>query len=271
MASKEEKDIKRRESYAQNKDEINAKRRERYARNKERYKETRQKNKEKIDLRNADYYSRNKEKIKQRQRDYFQENKESVLSRQKEYRRDNEVFRKKRREYQKSYYLENKDYFKEKNKEYRKSFLGEDSKKYQNHLKNQRKYKNKRYGEDISYNIVQRLRARMNKSLRELHINKTQNTIELLGCSPEILKSHLESKFYEGMNWDNRDMWHIDHIIPISFFTNNMDFKDPAIQKLCFNYKNLQPLWREENILKKDNLPDEYEDFILELMKSEDR
>jgi len=41
------------------------------------------------------------------------------------------------------------------------------------------------------------------------------------------------------MNWKNHGDWHIDHIYPCSKFYLN----DPEEQKICFNYKNLAPLW----------------------------
>ena len=52
------------------------------------------------------------------------------------------------------------------------------------------------------------------------------------------------------MNWENHGKygWHIDHIIPLSSAKNEDELK-----KLCY-YKNLQPLWALENILKKDKL-----------------
>lgn len=67
-----------------------------------------------------------------------------------------------------------------------------------------------------------------------------------------ILKKHLEKQFQNGMTWKNhtKDGWHIDHIIPCSFF----DLSDPEQQKECFNYKNLQPLWAEDNLSKGNNI-----------------
>lgn len=81
---------------------------------------------------------------------------------------------------------------------------------------------------------------------------KSDKTINLLGCSPQFLKYHLESKFEEGMNWGNHGTfgWHIDHIKPCASF----DLTDPKQQKECFSWKNLQPLWWRENIKKGDKV-----------------
>ena len=77
--------------------------------------------------------------------------------------------------------------------------------------------------------------------------------MELIGCSVEELKQHLESQFRDGMSWENYGTtWHIDHIIPCTAF----DMTDEEQQRTCFNYKNLQPLLAEENLLKNDLLPD---------------
>ena len=52
------------------------------------------------------------------------------------------------------------------------------------------------------------------------------------------------------MSWDNYGEWHVDHIKSIDNFVKNHDFNDVEIQKECFNYKNLQPMWALENIKK---------------------
>ncbi len=44
--------------------------------------------------------------------------------------------------------------------------------------------------------------------------------------------------------------WEIDHRIPCSRY----DLTDPEQQRQCFHYTNLQPLWRDVNLRKKDRL-----------------
>lgn len=74
--------------------------------------------------------------------------------------------------------------------------------------------------------------------------SKTERLKELVGCSIEKLRTHLENKFQPGMTWENYGpVWHIDHIKPCRLF----DLKDPDQVKACFHFKNLQPLFAKAN------------------------
>lgn len=83
---------------------------------------------------------------------------------------------------------------------------------------------------------------------------KVGSAIQDLGCTGEELKKHLESMWQEGMSWDNygREGWHIDHIKPLAAF----DLEDPEQFKQACHYTNLQPLWAEENLKKRDKWED---------------
>lgn len=70
----------------------------------------------------------------------------------------------------------------------------------------------------------------------------------MLGYSAAQLKHRIESQFKEGMSWDNYGEWEIDHIRPLTSF----DMKDSPSKVNDLN--NLQPLWREENMAKFNNL-----------------
>ncbi len=69
-----------------------------------------------------------------------------------------------------------------------------------------------------------------------------------LGCTAAELKTDLESKFLDGMSWDNwgRAGWHIDHIKPL----NNFDLTNPDEFNAACHYTNLQPLWAIDNLRK---------------------
>lgn len=92
-----------------------------------------------------------------------------------------------------------------------------------------------------------RLRARIRKVLKCKNFEKYESSIDLLGCSIEDFKKHIESQFTNKMSWEKRN-FEIDHILPCSSF----NLKDPNEQRKCFHYSNLQPLTKEEN-LKKSN------------------
>lgn len=87
---------------------------------------------------------------------------------------------------------------------------------------------------------------------------KSAGTIDLLGCSIEFFRVYLESKFLDGMSWENHGQyrhggpmtWHIDHIVPCAAF----DLTDLEQQKKCFYYTNLQPLWAIDNLSKGDSI-----------------
>lgn len=94
------------------------------------------------------------------------------------------------------------------------------------------------------------LRGRIRIALKGMV--KIDNTEKITGCSFELLKQYLESKFQPGMSWENYGKWHIDHILPCASF----DLTIEENQRKCFHYTNLQPLWAEENISKGCSVPD---------------
>ena len=91
------------------------------------------------------------------------------------------------------------------------------------------------------------LRSRLKNALCGVG-KKSKRTLELLGCSVEELRKHLESQFKEGMTWTNygKNGWVIDHIQPCVSF----DLSKLSGQKKAFHYTNLQPLWEKVNLHK---------------------
>jgi hypothetical protein len=94
--------------------------------------------------------------------------------------------------------------------------------------------------------IKNRIRLNLGTRLYLAVQKKHGNTMELTGCSKDELFEYIESKFTEGMNWENYGKWHIDHIKPCASF----DLTRVEEQKKCFHWKNLQPLWAIDNMKK---------------------
>lgn len=109
-----------------------------------------------------------------------------------------------------------------------------------------------RYHNDPAFRIKMTLSRRMRGLIKK---NGTR-TVDLIGCSIDDLKKYLESKFTDGMSWENygRAGWHIDHVRPCASF----DLTQETQQKICFHYTNLQPLWAADNIRKGDKVPDTF-------------
>ena len=92
--------------------------------------------------------------------------------------------------------------------------------------------------------MLVRFRKRLARALAGAQ--KCATTMALLGCDKHLLKKHIEAQFLPGMSWSNRSEWHIDHKRPCKSF----NLLDPAQQRVCFHYTNLQPLWAVDNIRK---------------------
>jgi len=111
---------------------------------------------------------------------------------------------------------------------------------------NKRKRDNHRRKNDPIYAMRARLRSRIRTALKDGGLKKKTETYDILGADYKTVTSHLESMFCDGMSWENRSEWHIDHIIPLSSAND-----EESLIRLC-HYTNLQPLWAMDN-LKKGN------------------
>lgn len=104
-----------------------------------------------------------------------------------------------------------------------------------------------RYRTDPAYKTQRLFRRRFLHWFGARGAKRKTSISEAIGCDWSFLCSHLESQFKEGMSWDNHGFrgWHIDHIIPLASAGND----ETQMLKL-WHYKNLQPLWAEENLRK---------------------
>lgn len=161
----------------------------------------------------------------------------------REYREKNtEIINEQRKEYREK----NTENIKKRNKEYHEKNKQEINEKMKNRLKN-----------DALLKLTQRIRQNVCNSFRHKSFRKNNKTANILGCSFEEFKLHLESQFEDWMTWDNRGLyngelyygWDIDHKIPLASAETEED-----IIRLN-HYTNLQPLCGYTNRhIKKDRL-----------------
>lgn len=171
--------------------------------------------------------------------------------------------------YSKDYYIKNATLIKERSRLYRlknaEKLKEYHAKRYENkrdfllkqkseYFQNNKKEINERRKIKLAGNeeliLRNRLRSRLHIALKRKGLRKNNLTMKYIGCSKEKLRSHIESQFVEGMNWGNHGTWHIDHIVPVSSFDLS---KEENIYKMM-HYSNLQPLFAEDNLKKRDKI-----------------
>jgi hypothetical protein len=104
--------------------------------------------------------------------------------------------------------------------------------------------------------LKRHLHAVMGQIFKNKGIKKDTKTEKILGCSFSFFKSYIETRFQEGMSWQNRSSWHLDHIIPLATAKTKKE-----LIKLNY-YTNFRPLWAKDNLLKSDNLLEEQLNLI---------
>jgi hypothetical protein len=180
---------------------------------------------------NIDYYLKNKEELSEKQKIYYVENKKDILEYQIKYNSEN---KNKILERKKEYYQDNKD----KSKKYR----------LENREKRNLSIK-KRKESDSLFKLKENIRTSIYVSFSRNGYTKKSRTHEILGCSFEDFKNHLESKFESWMTWNNYGLyngeldfgWDIDHITP----TSSAITEEELIR--LNHYTNLQPLCSKVN------------------------
>lgn len=226
--------------------------------------------KAKVRERNRAYHIANREAILAKQRDYRKVNKQKMLLASREWNRKNrarvnattkawnEANKYRVKELNRIFHQKNKDAIRNRKRAWREANF--------DHVKRLKKAwcdanqelvrssRNRRHSHriktDAAFNLMCRVRSRVSEVLARAMVRKQVRTIELVGCTGSELKEWIESQFIEGMSWENRSEWHIDHIIPLSKF----DLADPAQQGAAFHYTNLQPLWAKDNLKKSDKV-----------------
>jgi hypothetical protein len=108
---------------------------------------------------------------------------------------------------------------------------------------------NQRYKTDPLFKLRNLTKRRIS-----LVIHKNQSTDAYIGCSINDLKEWLQFCFTNDFSFSNHGkIWHVDHVIPIKLFNLNNDVDI----NMCFNWKNLMPLKKEDNLKKGKKIDNE--------------
>lgn len=216
--------------YQKNKDEINRKARERYklrgrkpqisSERKEYQKRYREIHRQELSSKQKIYIEKNKEYKYKQQLEYRKKNREKINLRMRKYLQNADVQRT-RKEYIKNYWDSNRKVLNEKRKN--------------------------KYASDLTYKLRMNLRGRLNAAIKNKC--KIGSAVNDLGCSIKEFIKYIERLFVDGMNWNNRGKWHLDHIIPLCQF--NLENRNEFL-KAC-HYSNIQPLWANDNLRKGGN------------------
>lgn len=199
---------------------------ERQKKDSEKRKIDRKNNPEKYSLERKEYHKKNKESISLKQKLYKENNPEKVKATKKKWRDNNKVQANKA----------SSDWGK----------LNSEK------INAQRRQKRK---DDVLFKLKGNLRTLLGNAFRRKGFSKNNKAYEILGCSFEKLKYHIESKFESWMSWENYGKyngasnygWDIDHILPLS----NAESEEQM--KKLNHYTNLQPLCSFTNrALKRD-------------------
>jgi len=161
----------------------------------------------------------------------------------KKYREDNKETIKKYREDNKETLNENKKIYNQKNKDKIKDYMSSYNREYKQKNKDKiNKYYSDRKKNDSFFKFKLSVRNLIYSSFKRRFSFKSKKTIEILGCTFEDFKCHIEKQFNESMNWDNYgSYWEFDHIIQLATSTN-----EEELLKLN-HYSNFQPLEVEKN------------------------
>jgi len=187
-------------------------------------------NKYKIKQNRHNYYIKNKEKVKEQSKIYWSTRKEKRSIYHKQYHLKN---KEKRSNSGKIYYVENREHIK---------------KRYRNNRVHINEVRKLRRNNNINVKIGCNLRTRLWCAL--MGNAKLGSAVRDLGCSISDFRKYIESRFKQGMTWENygKNGWNLDHIIPISFF--DLTNKEELLKAV--HYTNIQPLWETTAIARKN-------------------
>jgi thiol-disulfide isomerase/thioredoxin len=149
------------------------------------------------------------------------------------YKETRKVFNKKYKQTKKY-----KDWQKEYDKTYRKT---------PEHIERRKELVRIKRNTNINFKVNQNISRAIRLDLNKKNIPSNKSWKILTGYTLEQLINNIESKFIDGMSWDNYGIfgWHIDHIKPLCTFSYTSINDDIIKEEWALD--NLQPLWCTDN------------------------
>jgi len=188
-------------------------------------------------MRGLAHYREHAEEIKAKRR--VPKKNADELAREKNLR--DEAAKIRHRERSRAYYHANKDRAKATQANYRAN-----NKKSITETKNRRI--KERLKTDALFSIKHRVKCLIRNSFLKRGFGKSGKTESIIGCTWPEFAAHIERQFLPGMTWENRHLWHIDHIVPL-------DTAETETDVLALNhFTNLRPLWGKDNLAKSANV-----------------
>ena len=191
-------------------------------------------NREKSRLKSQEYHRRSEVIARRKQYEATPERRAAAKERYEKLKENRDWVRK-QNERSRRYRQENKERVKELQRRWREQNPGKGN-----------EYIKRRYAEDPQFALAYKVRARVYQAIQKGGASKTGRTEELVGCSFDFLRQHIERQFNGKMSWDKPGSFHIDHIIPLAAF----DLTDPAQLKVACNWQNMRPLSPRKNMSK---------------------
>lgn len=104
-----------------------------------------------------------------------------------------------------------------------------------------------------AYTIIDRLKKKQQIAFRRLMSGQAPSSKirEYVGLSFMEIKAWINKRMLPGMTWNNYGSeWVIDHVVPLRLF----DLSKESDCKMVWNYRNLMPLFKEDNLHKEGDL-----------------
>jgi hypothetical protein len=186
----------------------------------------------------------NPDRVKENRRKYAKEHQKEIKAKSQ---RDYELNREKIILKVKEWNIANAEHRKQYKKKYRETHKDQRNKVFNERMKN-----------DVLFKLKHSIRSAILKSFKTYGYTKRSTTFQILGCTFNEFKQHIEQQFEPWMNWDNYGNWNgipdkpeiswdFDHIVPLCTASNADDIKR------LNHYSNLRPLCSYTNrYIKRD-------------------